>query len=71
MTAQKQEGQGLKQQPAATSGRKPWIKKSPVEVFLEQIGKQEQRVAEMEKDLNREKGELQKLLKAKLVLEGK
>jgi len=61
--------------PAAPStegaGRKPWVKKTPVEVVLEQIGKQEQKVEQMEADLTREKRELQKLLKAKEVLEAK
>jgi hypothetical protein len=38
--------------PAALStegaGRKPWVKKTPAEVVLEQIGKQEQKVQDME-----------------------
>jgi hypothetical protein len=51
------------------TGRKPWVKKTPVEVVLEQIAKQEQKVQDMEADLTREKRELQKLLKAKEVLE--
>ena len=31
---------------ASASGRKPWVKKSPVEVFLDQIEKQEEKVAD-------------------------
>jgi len=54
---------------AATSGRKPWIKKTPVEIVLEQIGKQEEKVAEMRKELAREERELTKLQQAKKVLE--
>ena len=54
----------------ATSGRKPWIKKSPVEIVLEQIGKQEEKVAGMRKELAREERELGKLQQAKKVLEG-
>ena len=53
----------------ATSSRKPWIKKTPVEIVLEQIGKQEEKVAEMRKELAREERELGKLQQAKKVLE--
>ena len=58
-------------EPAATStsGRKAWIKKTPVEIVLEQIGKQEEKVAEMRKELAREERELGKLQQAKKVLE--
>jgi hypothetical protein len=51
------------------SGRKPWIKKTPVEVVLEQIAKQEERVAGMREELKKEERELQKLQQAKKVLE--
>jgi hypothetical protein len=53
----------------STSSRKPWIKKTPVEIVLEQIGKQEEKVAEMRKELAREERELSKLQQAKKVLE--
>jgi hypothetical protein len=57
--------------PAATStsSRKTWIKKTPVEIVLEQIGKQEEKVAGMRKELAREEKELAKLQQAKKVLE--
>jgi hypothetical protein len=57
--------------PAATStsSRKAWIKKTPVKIVLEQIGKQEAKVAEMRKELAREEKELAKLQQAKKVLE--
>ncbi len=74
MTAQKQTGpQAPKPKDRPTEGgvRKPWVKKTPVEVVLEQINKQEQKVQQMEAELTREKRELQKLLKAKEVLEAK
>ena len=74
MTAQKQPEPSASKSaaPAAESGgRKPWVKKTPVEVVLEQIGKQEQKVQDMETELTRERRELQKLLKAKEVLEAK
>jgi len=55
---------------APTTTRKPWIKKTPVEVVLEQLNKQEERVAGMRAELSREERELAKLQKAKAVLEG-
>jgi hypothetical protein len=53
----------------ATSGRKAWVKKTPVEIVLEQIGKQEEKVAGMRKELAREERELTKLQQAKKILE--
>jgi hypothetical protein len=56
--------------PPATAGqRKPWIKKTPVDVVLEQITKQEEKVADMRKELAHEERELVKLQQAKKVLE--
>jgi hypothetical protein len=52
-----------------TTARKAWIKKTPVEVVLEQIGKQEEKVAGMRSELTREERELAKLQQAKKVLE--
>ena len=49
----------------STGSRKPWIKKTPAEVVLGEIHKQEERVAEMRKDLAREERELAKLQQAK------
>jgi hypothetical protein len=54
---------------ATTTARKPWVKRTPVEVVLEQIGKQEEKVAGMRAELTREERELAKLQKAKSVLE--
>ncbi len=51
------------------SARKPWVKKTPVAVVLEQITKQEERVAGMREELKKEERELQKLQQAKKVLE--
>ena len=50
-------------------GRKAWIKKTPVEVVLEQIGKQEEKVVEMREELAHEERELAKLQQARKVLE--
>ena len=72
MPAQKTTAAATPAEPAtsqSTSGRKPWIKKTPVEIVLEQIGKQEEKVAEMRKELTREERELAKLQQAKKVLE--
>jgi hypothetical protein len=54
---------------ASTSIRRAWVKKTPVDVVLEQIGKQETKVVEMRKDLAREERELAKLQQARKVLE--
>jgi hypothetical protein len=54
---------------AQSSGRKAWIKKTPVEIVLEQIGKQEEKVAGMREDLAHEERELAKLQQARKVLE--
>jgi cell division protein FtsB len=45
------------------------VKKTPVDVVLEQIAKQEARVAGMREELKKEERELQKLQQAKKVLE--
>jgi hypothetical protein len=55
--------------PASSGGRKPWTPKSPVEVVLDQIRKQEKKVAELQQELDAEKVTLNKLLQAKKVLE--
>jgi hypothetical protein len=52
-----------------STGRKAWVKKTPVEVVLEQIGKQEEKVAGMREELEREEHELAKLQQAKKILE--
>jgi len=54
-----------------SSGRKPWVKRTPIEIFLEQIAKQEQRVAELREALGQEERELEKLQEARIVLERK
>jgi len=54
---------------ASTGGRKPWIRRTPVEVVLEQITKQEDRVEGLREELAKEERELKKLQQAKNVLE--
>jgi hypothetical protein len=54
---------------AQPATRKAWVPKTPVDIVLEQIGKQEKRVAAMQKELDTEKQLLVKLAKAKAALE--
>jgi len=54
---------------ASTSGRKPWVKKSPVDIVIEQVTKQEEKVSAMRTELQREERELAKLQQARKVLE--
>jgi hypothetical protein len=49
--------------------RKAWVPKTPIGIILEQIGKQEKRVAAMQKELDTEKVLLGKLQKAKTAIE--
>lgn len=71
MTADKKTEPGAKA-PVTSSGqgtRKAWTPRSPVEVVLEQIRKQEKKVVELQHELDTEKSMLTKLLQAKKVLE--
>jgi len=54
---------------ATTGGRKPWVPRTPVDVVLSQIARQEQKVAELQIELDAEKSMLTKLLQAKKLLE--
>jgi hypothetical protein len=70
MTPEKKSDQAPKPSaPTAEGGRKPWTPKSPVEVVLEQISKQEKKVSELQAELDTEKLTLNKLLQAKKILE--
>jgi hypothetical protein len=60
---------GTRSTAPTTPGRKTWIKKTPVEVVIEQLDKQEQRVEAMRKDLAHEEREFAKLSQARKVLE--
>lgn len=74
MTAQKKGDAGGAQGGAAgDSGakRKPWVKKSPVEIILEQVAKQEEKVAALRKELAKEEGELKKMQDATKLLQAK
>jgi hypothetical protein len=54
---------------SADAKRKPWTPKTPVEVVLEQITKQEKKVSELREELKKEESTLTKLNQAKKVLE--
>ena len=74
MTAQKKgEAGGTQGGASGESGekRKPWIKKTPVEIILEQVAKQEEKVAAMRKELAKEEGELKKMQDATKLLQAK
>src|SRR5580704_243442 len=57
--------------PAAvkSEGRKPWKKKSPVEVVLEQAEKLKTEIAEAEEELKAKRKQLQKFEEAKKIFE--
>ncbi len=76
MTAQKSQDQGSPRSSTATTAvttsttaRKPWKKKTPVEIMLDQIEKIREGVAQKEEELKQAKRQLQKLEEARKVLE--
>jgi uncharacterized membrane protein YjjP (DUF1212 family) len=76
MTAQKHADQGSSRSSTATTAvtttqatRKPWKKKTPVEVVLDQINRLRDDVLAKEEELKQAKRQLQKLEEAKKVLE--
>lgn len=52
------------------SGRKPWKKKSPVEVVLEQEQKLREEITEAEEDIKRKRVQLKKFEEARKIFEG-
>jgi predicted patatin/cPLA2 family phospholipase len=76
MKAQKQTDQASSRPSTATTAvttnqtaRKPWKKKTPVEVVLDQINRLRDDVLAKEEELKQAKRQLQKLEEAKKVLE--
>jgi len=55
---------------AKPESRKPWKKKTPVEVVLEQADKLKADIAEMEEDLKAKRKQLEKFEQAKKLFEG-
>lgn len=72
MTAQKQ-GQPAAGASAGESGgkRKTWVKKTPTELILQQVARQEQRVNALRKELATAEGELKKMQDATRLLQTK
>ena len=56
--------------PAKTDGRKPWKKKTPVEVVLEQAEKLKSEIAEAEEEIKAKRRQLEKFEQAKKLFEG-
>ena len=54
---------------AAKPDRKPWKKKSPIEVFLQQADKLKTEITEMEEELKAKRRQLQKFEEAKKLFE--
>ena len=74
MTAQKKgDGAGAQGGAGDESGgkRKPWIKKSPVEIFLQQVAKQQEKVDGLRQELAKEEGDLKKMQDAAKLLQAK
>ena len=55
--------------PAKPEGRKPWKKKTPVEVVLEQADKLRAEIAEAEEELKMKRKQLQKFEEARKIFE--
>lgn len=55
--------------PSAPETRKPWKKKTPVEVVLEQAEKLKAEIAETEEELKTKRKQLQKFEEAKKIFE--
>jgi hypothetical protein len=59
-----------KSAPAKPEGRKPWKKKTPVEVVLEQADKLKAEIADMEEEIKAKRRQLVKFEEAKKLFEG-
>lgn len=55
--------------PVKPEGRKPWKKKTPVEVVLEQADKLKGEIAEMEEEIKAKRRQLQKFEEARKIFE--
>jgi hypothetical protein len=73
MTAQKRTGRAVPEPSTETtatpSARKPWKKKTPVQVVLDQINRLRDDVAQKEEEFKQAKKQLQKLEEAAKILE--
>ena len=62
-------GKSATETQAQGSGRKPWKKKTPVEVVLEQADKLKQEIAEAEEGIKLKRKQLQKFEEARKIFE--
>jgi hypothetical protein len=69
MAAPKKESGQTPEPPTPTNARKAWTPKSPIDVVLDQIKRQEDRVSRLQAEIDAEKLTLTKLRKAKEILE--
>ena len=69
MTAQKTPDPAPTKPTTAQTARKPWKKKTPVEVVLDQINRLRDDVTKKEEEFKQAKRQLQKLEEARKVLE--
>ena len=70
MTVQKATGAAsAKSSTPSQTARKPWIKKTPVEVVLDQINRLRDNVVKQEEELKQAKRQLQKLEEVRKILE--
>jgi hypothetical protein len=70
MTAKKAGESSEPQMPlGGTKGRKPWVKKTPVEVVLGQIERLREGLEKKEEELRQAKRQLQKLEEVRKILE--
>lgn len=73
MTAQKQADPSASKAPAAvsskTGARKPWKKKTPAEVVLDQANRLRSQIAEREEELKELRRQLQKFEEARKIFE--
>lgn len=65
----KKAGDETQGKPPTQSERKPWKKRTPIEVVLDQIDRVRDDVAKREEELKRARRELQKLEEARKLLE--
>ena len=62
--------EGKSPAPPKAEGRKPWKKKTPVEVVLEQADKLRAEIAEAEEEIKAKRRQLEKFEQAKKLFEG-
>lgn len=68
-TPESSSGKPTAQPPAKTTGRRPWKKKTPVEVVLEQEEKLRSEIAELEEDIKQKRAQLKKFEEARKIFQ--